>query len=429
MAPVDAVLVGAGNRGRFVFGGYALAKPDRLRITALAEPDDEKREQMAGEHGIPRERRFRDWKELLGGARLAPLAIVATGDTLHAEPALAALAGGYHVLLEKPMAPTPGECVRVVDAAEAAQRMLQIGHVLRYTPFYRRVHEITLSGVLGELVSLDLREDVAYWHMTHSFVRGKFRNREIAAPIILAKSCHDLDLMVWFAARPAIRVSSFGSLAHFRAAAAPAGAPQRCTDGCPAQRDCPHDAERFYLGPDDGIARIWPWSDLSLDPARESRRRALARGPYGRCVYRCDNDVADHQVVAVEFEGGATASLTMQGLGSVEKRTVRISGTRGELFGVLQSGAIEVSRHGVFGSERHEMGGSELGHFGGDGGLLDHFSEVLARGAAGEVRASGRVSLESHLLGFAAERARLSGSVIEMEGFREEARRDAREAR
>ena len=425
MAAVDAVLLGAGNRGRFVFGGYALANPERLHIAALAEPDDEKREEMAREHGIPPERRFRDWAELLGEDRLAPLAIVATGDTLHVEPTLAAFARGYHVLLEKPIAPTPGECVRVVEAAEAAQRMLQIGHVLRYTPFYRRVHEIIESGVLGELVSLDLREDVAYWHMTHSFVRGKFRNREIAAPIILAKSCHDLDLMVWFAGRPANRVSSFGSVGHFRAAAAPEGAPARCTDGCPAQQDCPHDAERFYLGPDHEVARIWPWSDVSLDSSREARRRALENGRYGRCVYRCDNDVADHQTVAVEFEGGATASLTMQGLGSEEERTVRLSGTRGELSGSLQSGVIEVSRHGVLGDERHEMGGSALGHYGGDGGLLDHFSEVLERRAAGEIRASGRVSLESHLMGFAAEQARLSGSVIEMAEFREEARRAA----
>jgi predicted dehydrogenase len=426
MAGVDAVVVGAGNRGCFVFGGYALANPDRLRIAALAEPDDERREGMAREHAIPQERRFRDWNDLLGKDRLATLAIVATGDTLHVEPTLAALARGYHVLLEKPIAPTPGECVRVVDAAEKAQRILQIGHVLRYTPFYRRVHEIIESGVLGDLVSLDLREHVAYWHMTHSFVRGKFRNRELAAPIILAKSCHDLDLMVWFVGRPALRVSSFGSVTHFRAASAPSGAPERCTDGCPARRDCPHDAERFYLGPDDEVARIWPWSDVSLDSTREARRRALETGRYGRCVYRCDNDVADHQVVAVEFEGGATASLTVQGLGSEEERTVRLSGTRGELSGVLQSGVIEVSRHGVLGSERHEMGGSALGHYGGDGGLLDHLTEVVERQAGGEIRASGRVSLESHLLGFAAEEARLSGAVVEMERFRIEARRAAR---
>jgi len=425
MAAVDAVVVGAGNRGRFVFGAYALANADRLRITALAEPDDEKREAMAREHGIQPERCYRHWKEMFEEDRLASLAIVATGDTLHVEPTLAAVARGYHVLLEKPIAPTPAECVFVVEAAESAERMLQIGHVLRYTPFYQRVHQIIEGGVLGELVHLDLREHVAYWHMTHSFVRGKFRNSEVAAPIILAKSCHDLDLMVWFAGRSAIRVSSFGSVAHFRGAAAPEGAPERCTDGCPAASDCPHDAERFYLGPDDEIARIWPWGDVSLDSSREARRRALETGVYGRCVYRCDNDVADHQVVAVEFEGGATASLTMQGLASEEERTIRASGTRGELSGSLHSGVIEVTCHGVLGSERYEVGGSALGHFGGDGGLLDHLTGLMQRGAVGEVRASGRVSLESHLIGFAAEEARLSDSVIEMREFRKTVRRGA----
>jgi predicted dehydrogenase len=425
MSAVDAVLVGAGNRGRFVFGAYALDKPERLRIVALAEPDDEKREQMAREHGIPAKSRFRDWRRLLEEKPQAQLVIVATGDTLHVEPTLAALAGGYHVLLEKPMALTPADCVRVVEAAQAAERMLQIGHVLRYTPFYRRVHEIIESGVLGELVNLDLKEHVAYWHMTHSFVRGKFRKREIAAPIILAKSCHDLDLMVWFTGRPATRVSSFGSIAHFHAAAAPDGAPQRCTDGCPVREDCCHDAERFYLGPDEELARVWPWSDVSLDPSREARRRALETGRYGRCVYRCDNDVADHQIVAVEFEGGATATVTMQGLASQEQRTLRATGTRGELRGVLHTGVIEVTRHGVLGSQRFETAGSVWGHFGGDGGLLDHFTEILGRREPGEIRTSGHVSLESHLIGFAAEEARLSGSVIEMEVFREQARRAA----
>ena len=200
-------------------------------------------------------------------------------------------------------------------------------------------------------------------------------------------------------------------------------------DGCPARQDYPHDAEGFYLGPDDEVAGIWPWNDVSLDPSRDARRRALAAGPYGRCVYRCDNDVADHQVVAVEFEGGATASLTVQGLASQEERTIRVSGSRGELSGVLHSGVIEVTRHGVFGSEHHEIGGSVLGHFGGDSGLLDHLTEVSERQAGEEVRTSGRVSLESHLIGFAAEKARISGSVVEMERFREEARRAAQTLR
>jgi len=420
MDAVEAVLIGAGNRGRFVFGAWALSHPERLRIVGLAEPDAERREAAAREHELAPERVHADWRPLVDAAPKDAAVIVATGDTLHAEPAIAAMEAGHHVLLEKPIALAPETCMQVVDAAERAGRILQIGHVLRYTPFYQRVASILESGVLGDLVNLDLKEHVAYWHMTHSFVRGKFRNRAIAAPLILAKACHDLDLLCWFTDSLAARVASFGGRLHFRSENAPTGAPERCHEGCPIGEDCPHDAGRFYLGPDDRLARSWPWSDVSLDPSQEARRRALARGPYGRCVYRCDNDVADHQVTVLEFEGGVTATFTVHGLASEERRTLRITGTRGELRGVLHTGEIEVTRHGVFGVERHELGGSPLGHFGGDPGLLEHFTEVVRQGRPERVRASGRTALESHLIGFAAEAARESGCAVEMEAYRRE---------
>lgn len=422
---VEAVLVGGGNRGRFTYGGYALLHPEQLRIVALAEPVADRRAAVAAEHGLSGDCVAADWRALLEQPALAPVAIIATGDTEHVEPALAALARGYHVLLEKPIAPIAADCVRVVEAAERAGRMLQIGHVLRYTTFYEKVQAIVASGRLGEIVALDMKEHVAHWHLTHSYVRGKFRNRRIAAPIVLAKTCHDLDLMLWIVGRPARRLASFGSLSHFRPEQAPAGAPARCTDGCPVQEQCPHDAMRFYLGPDEKLARLWPWTDLGLDPTREARRRALEIGPYGICVYRCDNDVPDHQVLAIEFDGGITASFTLQGLATHERRTIRISGTQGELRGVFQEGLIDVTRHGSFETEHHPIEASLAGHLGGDEGLIGHFIDVVARGAAGEVRASGRVSLESHLIGFAAEQARLEGRVVEMDAFRAQLARDA----
>ncbi len=414
---VEAVLVGCGNRGRFTYGAYARRNPERLRITALAEPDPARRTAAADEHGLSGEAVFDDWRALLAGPRRAQVAIIATGDMLHTEPALVALEAGYDLLLEKPIAPDPAECVRVVEAAERAGRLLQIGHVLRYTPFYQKVAEILASGVLGDLVHLDLKEHVAYWHMTHSYVRGKFRRREEAAPILLAKSCHDLDLLVWFAAASPVSVASAGSLLHYRAEQAPADAPARCTDGCPAQAACPHDAERFYLGVDDDLARHWPWADLGPDPSRDARRRALQTGRYGRCVYRCDNDVADHQQTLVTFEGGHTGSVTLHGHASEERRTIHLAGTRGELRGVLQRGTLEVTRHGVLGVERYEVAASGLDHYGGDEGLLEHFTEVAPQGRPDAVRASGSVSLQSHLLGFAAERAREQGRVVDVRAF------------
>ena len=426
MAAVAAVVIGGGNRGRFTYGAYALAHPDRLRVVALAEPHDERRSAMAVEHGLAPGRALRDWQELLAQSPLAPVAIVATGDSLHVAPALAALARGYHVLLEKPIALDAADCIRVVEAAERAGRLLQIAHPLRYTAFYAKIHEIVSSGRLGDPLAFDLKEHVAHWHMAHSYVRGKFRKREIAAPLVLAKTCHDLDLLLWLAGRAPRRVASFGSLEHYRAERAPAGAPERCTDGCPVQAACPHDAERFYLAPDDALARLWPWADLGLDPSREARRRALESGPYGRCVYRCDNDVVDHQVLAIELEGGATASFTVHGLATHERRTVRVSGSRGELRGVLQEGLLEVTRHGSSETERHRIEGSVVGHFGGDDGLLDHFTARVARGVGEAVLTSGRSALDGHLLGFAAEEARRHGVVVDVPTFRAAVERSAR---
>jgi predicted dehydrogenase len=420
-----AVVVGAGNRGRLVYAAWARRHPDRLRVVAVAEPDERSRAAVAADHALPPERCFRDWRECLAGPRLADVAIVATSDTLHVEPALAAIERGYDLLLEKPIAPTPADCVRVVEAAERAGRLLQIGHVLRYTPFYEKVHALVASGALGEVLHLDLKEHVAAWHMTHSYVRGRFRNRAIAAPILLAKSCHDLDLIAWLAGRPARRVASFGALAHYRPEHAPAGAPARCTDGCPVQAECPHDAVRFYLDPDERLARHWPWVDVSADPSRAARRRALETGRYGRCVYRCDNDALDHQVVALEFEDGVTASFALHGLAAREQRTIRITGSRGELRGLLDGGVIEISRPGAIAVERHEIGESVLGHYGGDEGLMAHFSALVADGRREGVRASGRSALESHLVGFAAERAREQGAVVDVAAVRAEAYAEA----
>lgn len=424
MAAVEAVLIGGGNRGRYTYGAWALRHPDRLRIVGLAEPVAERRAAVAAEHRIEPDRVVADWREILSGPRFAEVAIIATSDTLHVEPALEALSRGHHLLLEKPIAPDPVDCVRVVDAAEKAERVVQIGHVLRYTEFYGRLREIVSSGRLGEIVAIDMKEHVAHWHLAHSYVRGKFRNRRIAAPIVLAKTCHDLDLLAWLVDRPFRRVASFGSLSHFRSDAAPPGAPDRCTDGCPVQDDCLHDAVRFYCGPDESLARIWPWTDLGIDPSREARRRALETGPYGVCVYRCDNDVPDHQILAIEFDGGVTATFTLQGLATHERRTIRVSGTRGELRGVFQDGQIEITRHGSLERETLRIEAPLDGHSGGDHGLLSHFTDLLRRRAYAEVRASGRVSLESHLLGFAAEEARLRGTVIEMPEYRDRIARE-----
>ena len=414
---VRAILIGAGLRGRDTYSRYAAKQPSRLQIVGLAEPSAQRREEVAARHALAASAVHESWEPLLAAAPAADAVIVATNDALHVAPALAALERGYHVLLEKPIALEAADCVRVVRAAEAAGRVLQICHPMRFIPFYVKVAELVAAGAIGRIVHLDLREHIAAWHMVHSYVRGKFRNTREAAPILLAKSCHDLDLLHWLVGERPARVSSSGALSHYCAEGAPAAVPERCTDGCPIQAECPHDAVRFYAGPDEKLARHWPWSDVSLDPARESRMQALRTGRYGRCIYRCDNDVLDHQSVSVEFASGITASFGLHGFANEERRTVRISGTRGEIRGVLHDGAIEVSRVGALGVERHQTTGSVLDHFGGDDGLLDHFTEVLGSGDLARLRSTGKSALEGHLLGFAAERARETASVIDCAAY------------
>ncbi|MGC9356822.1 MAG: Gfo/Idh/MocA family protein, partial [Anaerolineae bacterium] len=212
--------------------------PDEIRFAAVAEPHDERRARFAAAHDIPRERRFATWEDLLAGDRRADVAVIATLDQTHTGPALAALEAGYDVLLEKPMATTLADCVRLVQAAERTGRLLQIAHVLRYSPFFAALHEILASGRLGEIVTVEHRENVSYWHMAHSYVRGNWRRTDEASPMILAKCCHDLDILTWNLG-PVRRLSAWGSLKHYREENAPPGAPERCTDGCPAAESCP----------------------------------------------------------------------------------------------------------------------------------------------------------------------------------------------
>ena len=413
--PVEMVLLGAGNRGTFAHGRYATMNPHQVRFVAVAEPDQARRSRFAQAHNIGPERQFDSWEELLSRPQLSIALINATMDQTHAPSTLAALEAGYHVLLEKPMATTPVDCVRLVQAAERTGRILQICHVMRYTLFWQALHHVVRSGRLGQVVNVDHRENVAYWHMAHSFVRGNFGRAETSSPMILAKCCHDLDILHWILGSPVRRLSSFGRLSHFRADQAPEGAPDRCTDGCPAQEDCPFYAPGFYLRRETG----WPVNVISMDSSMESRLKALREGPYGRCVYRCDNDVVDHQVVNMELESGATITFTMHGHSHNNVRTTRYDGTRGTLRASEATHEIAVYDHLTGNEETIRPGVVRGGHGGGDTGLMNAFVAAL-RDQSGAPLTSARASLESHLMGFAAERARQTGTIIDMASYRAE---------
>jgi predicted dehydrogenase len=424
-APIDAVLIGAGERGTFAYGDTALRHPGHLRFVAVAEPDPERRARFARRHNLPPDRCFAMWEELITAGRLAPALLCCTLDRLHVAPAVAALDAGYHVLLEKPIAITPQECIRLVQAGERAGRLLMICHVLRYTPFFSTLHRVISSGRLGEIVTVEHRENVAYWHMAHSYVRGNWRNTAQAGPMILTKCCHDLDLLVWMMnGNPVVRLTSSGSLFHFRPENAPPGATPRCTDGCPAADVCPFYAPRLYLTDDVG----WPTETISVDLSYEGRLHALQNGPYGRCVYDVDNDVVDHQAVTLEHRSGAVTTLIMHGHSDREERTMRYDGTCATLRGRFSNaGASSITLHDHLTGEVEHVRLPESGesrHGGGDLGVLMAFAQAVRDAGAGALT-SARNSLESHLLASAAERARVTGAAIDMAAYREEVEHSA----
>lgn len=259
--PITAVLFGAGMRGSFAYGPYAAQHPDEIEFVAVAEPNDTRRHQFATVHDIPPERRFRSWEEVIAQPKMADVVFNMTQDDMHYESALAALEAGYDMLLEKPMTNTLAETVHLVQTAERLGRFMQICHVLRYTPFFATVHDIIASGRLGDIMSVTHRENVRYTHMAHSFVRGNWRNRAQSSPMILAKCCHDLDILFWNMGQKVKRLNSFGSLMHFRPENAPANAADRCSAPCPAADDCPFDARRYYLIPENQTWAVFVISD------------------------------------------------------------------------------------------------------------------------------------------------------------------------
>ncbi|MFB6704150.1 Gfo/Idh/MocA family protein [Streptomyces sp. NPDC056333] len=413
---VTVAVVGAGDRGTG-HAGWALAHPERAEVVAVAEPRKVRRDRLAADHGLDAGSAVDDWRVLAARGRIADAVLICTLDRDHLEPVLAFAALGYHIMLEKPMALTEDECRRIVAAVEKAGVILAVGHVLRYTPYTQALKRIVDSGRLGEIVSVQHLEPVGFWHQAHSFVRGNWRREDEATSMLMAKSCHDLDWLQYVLGQPPVRVSSFGRLSHFRPENKPNGAADRCLD-CAVEADCPYSAKRDYS---DQLARgehIWPLSVVIDEFTPQALDTALREGPYGRCVYACDNDVVDHQVVAMEFASGATGTFTMTAFTEQADRRTRIFGTRAELRGDgehLRVYDFLTRTEELIGLGAEGTMDAAGGHGGGDAGLMDAFIAAVATGDPGLVKSGPQESLTSHLTVLAAERARHNNTV---EGIR-----------
>lgn len=433
--PIRLLVLGAGGRGGHAYAGWCLDNPDAARVTGIAEPDSLRRASIGDAHAVEPQYRFTDWQTALAQPGPWDAVIVATPDRTHVDPTARALELGYDVMLEKPMASTPAELDRLVAVAKDRPGAVTVSHVMRYAPFYRALHRLLGEGHIGELQGIQHLERIGYWHFAHSYVRGNWHRSDQSSPMLLAKACHDLDMLRWLVDSPYVAVSSFGSLRHFRRENAPAGSTERCIDGCAVADTCPYNAERFYV---EQLAEVQgpPVAIITNDLSPEGRRRALRETDYGRCVYRMDNDVVDHQTTSLRFANGVTASLVVSAFTRENSRTITVMGSHGEINGDAHAGRLEVVKFrdtrpnvtGVPGVERkpfdvveagagfvEEIGEVIGGHGGGDAGLMADFTARTRERRAGRTVDAAPTafeeSLESHWAAFAAERSRQNGTV------------------
>jgi len=418
MQPVKLLIVGAGSRGA-VYSAYALEYPEQARVVGVADPREFFHVRMAKKHHIDPDCVVEDWRELAQRPKFADAVVIATPDALHMEPAVAFARRGYDILLEKPLAPDPQSCQRIIQAVQEQNVILAVSHVLRYTSYTQQLKKLVDSGLIGDIVSIQHLEPVGYWHQAHSFVRGNWRNEALSSFMLLAKSCHDIDWLRYIIGHACVQVSSFGSLTHFRKEAKPAeaGEAKRCLD-CAYESQCPYSAQRFYLGRLYQNKRGWPLDVITTELTEEGVIAALQDGPYGRCVYECDNDVVDHQVVNLLYDNGATATFTMIGTSETRDRETIIFGTRGELRG----NGEKIIHYDFLTNQTQEIHPPHaetrlLWHSDGDYLLMKSFIEAVATRDRSLILSGPAETLETHLTVFAAEQARRESRVVQIAAY------------
>lgn len=417
------ILIGAGGRG-ITYTDIAASMPDEFKVVAVAEPRESRREYIKEKHGISSDMCFNDYHELLAKPKLADTALICTLDRMHLEPALAAIEKGYDIVLEKPISVSAKDCEQLLKAANRHGTSVLVCFVLRYTNFFRTIKKLIECGKVGEVMNIQHAECVWNVHQSHSFVRGDWHSEEETTFMLLAKSCHDIDIMQWLIGKEAKKVQSFGSLSYFKRENAPSGSPMRCIEGCPVGDTCPYNAVNLYLSHD---KRNWfrAWfteaATKKVDPTDEDVINALKTTNYGKCVFKCDNDVVDHQVVNIEYEGGAVASFTMSAFNK-GGRTIRVMGTNGEIYGDMDSGEITYYSFQTRETERVELESKDKGntvvdgHGGGDRGLMVELAEIL--NTKNRELCDFENAVLNHITAFAAEESRLNGTVVDIDEYR-----------
>ena len=410
-------IIGAGARGVDAYGWQLYDATDKFKIVAICDINPVRLTYASEKFDVPQEGRFATEEEFFKEKR-ADLLLVTTQDKDHIRHCVKGFELGYDIMTEKPLTDKKEDCKILLDAQKKAGKKALVCHVLRYAPAFLKAMEIIESGKIGRLVAIDALERVGFWHQAHSYVRGNWRTTEQpcgSAPMILAKCCHDLDLLQWYAKSKCKSISSVGDLTFFTPENAPEGAAMRCVD-CKHKDTCPYNAETIYitLWKNRGCpVDTWPFNVLIQPPITEEKlRKAITEGPYGRCVFHCDNNVVDHQLTTMTFENGVKATLTMTGFTAPGGRRYLFHGTYGELLLDEMENRITLWKYQEA-SETIEINALEdsgYAHGGGDVFLIRKLYDVLC----GNVQAdtSLEASVESHLMGICAEESRLNDGQL-----------------
>jgi len=406
MKPISVILIGAGQRGN-AYAAYALNNPSEIKIVGVAEPDPVRREQFRKKYDLDEKDCLQTWEDVFKRDKWADAVMICTPDNLHYEPSMEAIAQGYHILLEKPISPSEQECIDIADAAAMANVKVVVCHVLRYSPFFEQIKAIITSGEIGDIVTIAHSENVGDIHHSHSFARGNWSRTEDSSPMILAKCCHDMDIIQWLVGKKCLALSSFGSLKFFCKDYCPPNAPPRCTDGCEA--DCPYDTRKLYMKGGEWFRSVAAGHYNATDEEVEA---ALKTGPYGRCVFQCDNDVVDHQVVNLQFEDDVTVMFTMTSLTPDTSRSIKVMGTKGQIKGHTSHKTLIVTDFVT--RETKEVPVVAVGgHGGGDTGIMVAFCKYLRDEIGSEEVSEAGISALNHRLCFKAEESRLAdGKMI-----------------
>jgi predicted dehydrogenase len=409
--PVTVITIGAGARGN-IYSDYALKFPNRMKVVGVVDPNPIRNQRFAKKHSIPENNTFQSWDSVFDQPKFADAVIISTPDNLHYEPCMRALELGYDVLIEKPVSPTEEECRNILAKAKETGRIVAVCHVLRYAPYFIELKRLVASGSIGELISINHFEPIEHIHMSHSYVRGNWHDSKKTTPIILAKSCHDMDILRWLVDKPFKSIASYGDLKWFKKENAPEGSTNRCIEGCAVEASCPYSAMKIYNK--QGI-----WNYVFDFPEDESKQEAffeeqLKTTDYGRCVYKMDNDQPDHYISSMLFEEGITANFSMEAFTGYHGRQTRIMGSMGDIVGDMETFTHTDFRTGAITTQKIVVEDSEqyVSHGGGDSALVADWVRAVSEQNPSLLSSTIDISIESHVMCFLSEKSRLEKRMI-----------------